>query len=416
MVGEERASARSRFLQRIPLRNTANPLLALFFTGCFTVSGLGILLTARAQSRKPASQPELTTRHLQEAGWWPTKATSLRNDYAGSDACAECHGEKVAEQRQTSMARAAYRAAETAVLRSTPKLALDSPPFLTTITRDRHGSTYATARGGEAITGQVVWSMGDGTMGQTFMLESSGSIFESQLSYFPSTAGLDLTPGHTRAGPRDMEQAFGQRQSTEAAQRCFGCHTTASSIRGQFDQAHATPGVTCEACHGPGAKHANAMRQNQFDEGKAAILNPAYFDPIRLVDYCGACHRTTMDVIATKDNTAINVRFQPYRLEKSRCWRKPDERITCIACHDPHKQVERGASFYDAKCLACHAQKTTEPSVAAQKGSPDKLPACPVATKDCTSCHMPKYNVPQMHGAFTDHDIRVVRAGDPYPL
>jgi hypothetical protein len=29
---------------------------------------------------------------------------------------------------------------------------------------------------------------------------------------------------------------------------------------------------------------------------------------------------------------------------------------------------------------------------------------------------MPKYQVPQMHGKFTDHDIRIVRPGDPYPL
>ena len=42
-------------------------------------------------------------------------------------------------------------------------------------------------------------------------------------------------------------------------------------------------------------------------------------------------------------------------------------------------------------------------------------PACKVSTKDCASCHMPKYELADFHYEFTDHDIRVVRPGVPYP-
>jgi hypothetical protein len=31
------------------------------------------------------------------------------------------------------------------------------------------------------------------------------------------------------------------------------------------------------------------------------------------------------------------------------------------------------------------------------------------------SCHMPKVDVPEMHYAFTDHWIRIVRPGETYP-
>ena len=34
---------------------------------------------------------------------------------------------------------------------------------------------------------------------------------------------------------------------------------------------------------------------------------------------------------------------------------------------------------------------------------------CKVASENCVTCHMPKYEVPEMHFAFTDHLIRVVR-------
>jgi hypothetical protein len=41
--------------------------------------------------------------------------------------------------------------------------------------------------------------------------------------------------------------------------------------------------------------------------------------------------------------------------------------------------------------------------------------ACPVSGKDCVTCHMPKYDIPGMHYKFTDHWIRVAKAGEPYP-
>ena len=43
------------------------------------------------------------------------------------------------------------------------------------------------------------------------------------------------------------------------------------------------------------------------------------------------------------------------------------------------------------------------------------LEACPVATTKCVTCHLPKVNVAVMHSDFTDHRIRIVRKGEPYP-
>jgi formate-dependent nitrite reductase cytochrome c552 subunit len=41
--------------------------------------------------------------------------------------------------------------------------------------------------------------------------------------------------------------------------------------------------------------------------------------------------------------------------------------------------------------------------------------ACPIAKANCVSCHMPKVELPNGLITFTDHQIRVVRPGDPYP-
>ena len=56
------------------------------------------------------------------------------------------------------------------------------------------------------------------------------------------------------------------------------------------------PGVTCEACHGPGAKHVNLMDEEKPAEARLAIFNPRRLNPVALVDFCGACHRTWNDV------------------------------------------------------------------------------------------------------------------------
>lgn len=387
----------------------------LVFLAMLSAHGEHARFAAQTQGDSETTQP--TVKRLHEKGWWPTKRDAARNEFAGTEACTACHREKVVEQLETPMAHAAWKASETEVLRSKALISQSSSPFETEIVRDNKGSTYTVARGGLSMSGRVLWSMGDGTMGQTFILQSGGNLYESQLSYFGAIAGLDLTPGHERGSPQDLEHAFGLMQGTETAQECFGCHTTASSVRGRFDESRATPGVTCEGCHGPGARHAKAMQDKEDEAGEGAMLDPRTFGPVKMVDFCGACHRAPLDVAAAKDFLPIDIRFQPYRLTKSRCWSRPDLRITCVACHNPHQNLVRDVSFYDAKCLACHAPASGDASAGSQAQPPAaNPPVCRVATHGCVSCHMPKYKVPQMHGSFTDHYIRVVRPGDPFPL
>ncbi len=152
-----------------------------------------------------------------------------------------------------------------------------------------------------------------------------------------------------------------------------------------------------------GAKHVAAMKAGRIDEGRRAILNPRKLGAVASVDFCGACHRTWADVLQTQVTGVANVRFQPYRLESSKCWGRGDVRLACYACHDPHQPLVTETASYDSKCLACHVTKVGE-KVADHPGA-----ACPVATSNCASCHMPKVEVPSMHAPFTDHRIRVVR-------
>jgi hypothetical protein len=136
-------------------------------------------------------------------------------------------------------------------------------------------------------------------------------------------------------------------------------------------------------------------------------------------NFCGQCHRTWEVVVRGPWRGEVNVRFQPYRLANSRCFDGADPRISCVACHDPHQPLNRDLSFYDAKCLACHAPESVSAPHAVSAAKP-ALPAngakpCPVAKDKCVSCHMPRVNMLGGHLTFTDHQIRVVKPGSPYP-
>ena len=89
-------------------------------------------------------------------------------------------------------------------------------------------------------------------------------------------------------------------------------------------------------------------------------------------------------------------------LEQSRCWGNGDARLTCVACHDVHKPRVQDAAFYDKVCLGCHSAASD-----AQKGRAHAIGTCKVSKHDCVTCHMPKYTIPSMHTAFTDHKIAV---------
>jgi len=259
-----------------------------------------------------------------------------------------------------------------------------------------------------AVSATVGWVFGADA--QTYVLKQNDVFLESRLSYYPGLAGLDITPGHKAAAPSSIAQALGDPIDKETIRRCFGCHSTASTVSGNFDPEHAMLGVTCEACHGPGLQHVTAMETAPGQTAAGTMLNPERLSPVDSVDFCGACHRTRVDValFMPRHMGISSVRLQPYRLERSLCWgTSGDSRITCMACHDPHKPLVRDSTAYDAKCLKCHAELGSPPSA-------ELAPACNVGAKDCASCHMPKYEIPKVHATFTDHFIRVVRPGSGF--
>jgi hypothetical protein len=356
----------------------------------------------------------LTTQdRLEDVGWWPTKGDSARSKFAGAVTCKGCHGDVAAPQETTPMYHAAVRASQSEILEAHQQLNFQDVLYQYSLTHTVQGVTYSVSDSKNSTVGNVEWAFGAGKIGQTYLLENNGAYTESHLSYYSAISALDITIGQTVDAPPEREKALGKTLSHATTQHCFSCHTTVAVTSNTFEPEKAIPGVTCEACHGPGAKHAETMRVRHSErDARNTIMNPEHLSPSDSVDFCGACHRTWSDVaMQMPGNIGVaSVRFQPYRLQKSRCWgRSGDARITCIACHDPHRPLVRESRSYDPKCLACHESKGQSQQKTAA------APACKVSVSNCVSCHMPKYEVPQSHTIFTDHYIRVVRTGAGFP-
>jgi hypothetical protein len=312
------------------------------------------------------------------------------------------------------MARAGVHAGDAEILRRHDDLSFRLGPYREEIVT-KGGKSVLTVRVGDSaapLSLDLLWAFGVGRLGQTYVYEKNSSYYESHLTFFASSQDLNITPGQSLATPRTREEAAGRRMPAAESRACFACHTTAAVTNNQLDGKGAVPGVTCEACHGPGVSHVAAMNsgQQREEQGAQLIMDPSRLDPVASVDFCGACHRTQEDVVSDVGLNALNLRFAPYRLENSKCWSKPDARLTCVACHDPHQPLEHDAAFYDSRCLQCHVNRT-ESKTAADPRDLNHLDsdhpgvACPVSTKNCTTCHMPKVESAIQHSTFTDHWI-----------
>ena len=187
------------------------------------------------------------------------------------------------------------------------------------------------------------------------------------LTYYPEVGTWDFTVDQPHAVPDSLDKAVGRHLTDNEVRGCFNCHNTASTTSDQFQPEQSTPGVTCEACHGPGADHIAAIKAGLGEQGATMVLNPKYLNPVESVDFCGACHRT-------------------------------------------HGPLKREAAAYDPNCLSCHVNALGARPTSDHPGS-----ACPKARKDCVECHMPKAQVVDIPVKFTDHQIRVVQPNEIIP-
>jgi len=218
------------------------------------------------------------------------------------------------------MAKTAAQAVGSELLKQYP-LSYKIGPYVYQAKRSGQSADYSIADGTKSFSTSLQWAFGI-RMGQSFLFERNGGIFMAPLTYYPEYGSWDFTVDQPHAVRIRSRRHSADTLLDSEVRGCFNCHNTASTTSDRFDPEHSTPGLTCEACHGPGVDHVSAVKAGLADQGTTMILNPRHLSPVESIDFCGACHCTWWEVTLSGSTGITSLRFPPYRLENSRCWGK----------------------------------------------------------------------------------------------
>src|SRR5262245_2083435 len=264
-----------------------------------------------------------------------------QDDFVGAKACEPCHSDHFKTQSQSNHAKTLHRAAELAEfgrLADGKGVQLGDSPFSRSSFRNGESEYFVdTWVGDNRKTIPIQWVFGANVQGVTFVSRLPDEQFlEHRMSYYTKRNGFDITVGHNRRPVRSLDEAIGRLIPTEEVTRCFSCHATqVTKASAGPDLSTLVPGVTCERCHGPGAKHIAAIKSGS---GKVAIRNPGKLSGNELVWMCGECHRNEPPAGTSRSDPTVT-RFQAVGLQLSGCFQESNGAITCTTCHNPHQDI-----------------------------------------------------------------------------
>ncbi|MFM8979850.1 MAG: ammonia-forming cytochrome c nitrite reductase subunit c552 [Planctomycetia bacterium] len=415
---------------------TSRPLLLLAALGLLALpTWLG--LARGGEEPAPAPQPVAPAA---------APAVGAAGAFAGSEACAGCHGEVHARW-----------AASTHALTVRPARADSMAPEALAGLEVEHGP----GRTRFVREGEAFWARTLGPDGQPARFPVTHVVGRTRIemlltrlpdgrrqvlpamrehgtgTWFDYTALYFAGPGGDRAVPPAVapgEPSFwtGPVRSWDA--QCSRCHLSGReavaepSVGAERTRQRAW-GLDCESCHGPGAAH--VRHHEGTAEGPDPVLRLRTLSRREQVDTCLACHMEAeeiapgwqpgrgvdllehLDPSLLDDPDRVDPAGRPLELVyagvsfwSSRCAQQGE--LTCQSCHDPHGGEHRGAMRGpprdDAQCASCHG------AIVAQGAAHSHHPAGAGGVR-CVDCHMPLLTVERGHGAVTDHTIGVPRPG-----
>jgi tetratricopeptide (TPR) repeat protein len=364
-------------------------------TALFLFLLLLIVQSLKAQNPMASTAPGTLSKNVEQSG------------HSGDEACARCHSAIYDSYQKTPMAHA-----------SGPAIDGLTPAEFTHKDSGVHYRIYSEKGrawlsfdrpGDPAVQGkrELLYFIGSGHRGRSYLFEIDGFLFESPVNWYAHKRMWDMAPAYQAAKEIPL--------NLPAYASCLHCHV--SDMRPpakDTDNRYPSPpflhnGVSCERCHGPGARHADG----------GPIVNPAKLAPTRRDEVCMQCHLEGKVAIERPGHHAYEFRpgdelsdyvryfvltdsqagnlgavSQVEALAQSQCKKKSGDAMSCTSCHNPHQSPDPAdrVAYYRGKCLACHG--ATLPAKHHEK------------QPDCLTCHMPAAASSDVaHTEVTDHRI-----------
>ena len=368
--------------------------------GLITTAIFGLSLENCSQHEKaPANAPE-------------------QQRFAGSQSCARCHAAIYKEHL-----RSFHHLTSTPANQQTLKGDFDSAnkffinDHLFIAAERKQDSFYQTAYsyGVPKLSRPFNMVVGSGKRGQTSIYWFHNYLFQLPLTWFSETNEWTISPGYSRKV--DFNRSI--------TSRCLECHSTyfqettnKDSKADEFSKTNLILGVECEKCHGPALDHIAFHEKNPSDTTGHAIFNPAKGSRQQSLDLCRLCHGGALSKTkpsfsfqpgdklfdffqpdTAKPISAIDVHGNQYgMLAASKCFK--NSQMTCLSCHDAHKNESSLTERFYVKCEACHKSASPNDCRLASTVSRDVL------RTNCIDCHMPEE---------ASKAIMVIRPGETIP-
>jgi tetratricopeptide (TPR) repeat protein len=335
------------------------------------------------------------------AEWEPPVAAAP--GYLGPQACAPCHGNRVAEFQRTRHFRACV--APQAVPMPTgftpgkglyatrdPALKFEMLHIGDEFVQRSVQETPKGKRQTDAPIGLIYGAAG--SLDEVYFTWHDDGLYELPVVW--------LHPQNRWAMVTYNPYGVGGDFAREARPRCIECHTTwmdyVAGSGNRFRRDHAILGVTCENCHGPGRDHVAFHQAHPEADTARAIIDPRELVRERQLEICTQCHsnaivhrrapfqyrpgaplndyyRTLRTEFPENDHVANQVQY----LRQSKCFQM-SATLTCTSCHSPHRPSDpANPGAANRACGKCHQP--------ADCNDQKHLPA-PVRG-DCVGCHMP---------------------------
>jgi tetratricopeptide (TPR) repeat protein len=339
----------------------------------------------------------------------------LRNEpspFVGAARCEACHSQEFQSQQQSNHARTISTQSDLTTLPWPEGLLFDgdNPQVSHSVCRAKEAVEVTTSVDDRTFVALIDYALGSNHQGRSFVgKDREGQARELRISQYPSAPTWSRTSEHP-AEPRGPDGYLGRPISDESVRRCVHCHATNfRAVQFPVGRPEASDrGIGCERCHGPGGHHLQAVQAGFPD---LAIARPRLASADRVVALCGQCHESPEPL---NPSNPRSIRFQAPSLVQSRCYTESGS-LSCVTCHNPHKNASRTPSDYERICLKCHPPPKDLQRRADTTAARARVwsPCFTGAEHDCLSCHMPRVPNAVARATFTDHFIRIRKADRP---
>jgi hypothetical protein len=218
---------------------------------------------------------------------------------------------------------------------------------------------------------ELLYYIGSGRRGLKYLFAHDGFLFESPIDWYAAPRAWDMTPNYQNAKEIPL--------NLPAVTSCLRCHVSDMRPPSPGTQnyyllpAFASPGISCERCHGHAAAHVNG----------GPIVNPAKLPADRRDAICMQCHlegkvgierrgRHAYDfqpgeqladyirhyVLTGGPGTPLSAVSEFEALTESMCKKKTGDTMSCSSCHDPTIRHRQPNAFRIFAVSASHVMES----------------------------------------------------------